>query len=345
MELNSQILDEKRFKTDREADALVKNLISTGKARFLYEVVNTPLNLLSKCNSPDHQLQQFLRHQPETPDWLDRGRLKKAADFYKNYALEIMMLLGAVSLPTCYAASPGNKVLYISEKIQKSPGKRLLETAAFIIVISEPGAFEKDGIGYPAVQQVRLIHAIARHHILKSGKWDISWGMPANEEDMAGTNLAFSFTVLAALRQSGFNPKEEDLNAYLHLWKWVGYLMKIDPVLLTDQMEESGELYQLIRKRNFKKSPEGSLLIRSLIEHYREALPKGLGILVESQIKYFIGPETAEMLDLKTPPAQDLMIKILSFFKEFMNGWLPHFPSYHKMKKDHERLRKLYINE
>jgi hypothetical protein len=179
---------------------------------------------------------------------------------------------------------------------------------------------------------------------MKSGKWDRSWGFPANEEDMAGTNLAFSYTVLAALRESGFNLKEEDLNAYLHLWKWVGYLMKIDPVLLTDQMEEASKLYQLIRDRNFKKSPEGSLLIRSLIEHYRDALPKGLGILVESQIKYLIGSETAEILDLKTSTTQDLMIKILSFFKELMNAWLPHSSSYHKMKKDHERLRGLYLN-
>jgi len=344
MEWVPQILEEKRYNTDQEADALVENIFSTGRAGFLYEVVNTPMDLLCKYDSPDPLLQQFLRYQPEIPDWLDRGRLKKASDFYKNFALEIMMLLGAVSLPSCYAASPGNKVLYISEKIRKSPGKRLLETAAFIIAISEPDAFETDGIGYPAVQQVRLIHAIARYHLIKSGKWDNSWGFPANEEDMAGTNLAFSYTVLAALRHSGFNLKEEDLNAYLHLWKWVGYLMKIDPVLLTDQMEDANKLYQLIRDRNFKKSSEGSLLIRSLIEHYREVLPKGLGILVESQIKYLLGSETAEILDLKTSPTQDLMIKILSFLKELMNGWLPHSPSYHKMKKDHERLRSIYLS-
>ena len=96
-----------------------------------------------------------------------------------------MTFLGAVSLPNCYAAWPGNKVLFLSEKMSKRQGKRLLDTAAFVIAISEPGAFDENGTGFKAVQQVRLIHALARYHILHSGQWRIEWGMPVNQEDMA----------------------------------------------------------------------------------------------------------------------------------------------------------------
>jgi hypothetical protein len=344
MGMDYQILQEKRYKTDQEADMLVKKLFLAGKAHLLYEIVSTSIDKLLELRSGDDEIQQFIHHKPVLPRWLKPDRLKKASDFYGSYALEIMMLLGAVSLPSCYAASPGNKVLYISEKIRQKPGKRLLETAAFVIAISEPGAFEQNGIGYPAVQQVRLIHAIARYHILKSEEWDLSWGLPANEEDMAGTNLAFSYTVLAALKESGYKLRDEDLNAYLHLWKWVGYLMKIEDTLLVDRMEEAFHLDQALRERNFRRSLEGISLMRSLIGHYREALPKGLGNLVESQIKYFVGPEVAEILDLKSTSYRDLVVKIMGSIKKYKNYYVPHRPTYDKMKKDHERLRELYLN-
>jgi hypothetical protein len=291
----------------------------------------------------DPDFKTFLLYKPDPPLWLDEGKLKRAADFYYQFALEIMMLLGAVSLPTCYAATPGNKVLYLSEKIRKKPGKRLLETASFVITVSGKDAFGADGPGYLAVQQVRLIHALARYHILKSGKWDPDWGLPANEEDMLGTNLAFSYTVLKALKDSGFPLHEEDLSAYLHLWKWVGYLMQIDDTLLTDRMEEAAQFDLIIRKRNFKKTTEGEVLTRSLIDHYREALPKGLGFLVESQIKFFIGSEVGEMLNLKSSRAENLIIKNLAHFMHFYNRFMPHRPTFHKMMKDHQRLRKMYF--
>jgi hypothetical protein len=256
-----------------------------------------------------------------------------------------MMLLGAVSLPTCYAATPGNKVLYLSEKIRKKPGKRLLETASFVIHISEPAAFDEYGPGYKAVQQIRLIHALARFHLMKGHQWDTAWGLPANEEDMAGTNLAFSYIVLKALLQAGFRIPEYKLNGYLHLWKWVGYLMKIDTQLLTDRMEDAAELDSWIQKRNFRQSEEGISLTRSLIEHFQEALPQGINSLVESQVKYFAGPEVAEMIGLRSTLPKDLIIRSLAFFQKMKNRWIPRGTSYFRMKRDHERLKKMYKNQ
>jgi hypothetical protein len=338
-----KILDLKRNCVDTEADRLVEKIMLSGGASTLYEVVSRPVEQLSNYLPADPDFTAFLLHKPDRPLWLDEGKLKRAADFYYQYALEIMMLLGAVSLPTCYAATPGNKVLYLSQKIRQKPGKRLLETASFVITISQRGAFEADGAGYLAVQQVRLIHALARYHILKSGKWDPAWGMPVNEEDMLGTNLAFSYTVLKALKDSGFPLPDEDLSAYLHLWKWVGYIMGIDDTLLTDQMEEAARFDLFIRERNFKNNTEGEVLTRSLIDHYREALPKGLGFLVEGQIKFFVGSEVGEMLNLKSSRAEDLFIKNLAHFMRFYNRLMPHRPTFHKMIKDHERLRKMYF--
>ncbi len=55
--------------------------------------------------------------------------------------LEMMALLGAMSLPYCYAASPGNKALYLSDKMRNAPGKRLMDTASFVIAVLTPNSF------------------------------------------------------------------------------------------------------------------------------------------------------------------------------------------------------------
>jgi len=342
MEFDFCISEETRKKADNEADHLVQELFDAGKMESLYELAAIPSDDLRDFRSANPALNRFIHQKPKAPAWLDRELLKQASDFYRTYALEIMMLLGAVSLPTCYAASPGNKVLYISEKIRNKPGKRLLDTASFVISISEPGAFEENGIGYKAVQQVRLIHALARYHILNSGKWDLSWGLPVNQEDMLGTNLAFSYTVLCALEKAGFTLKDEEQHAFLHLWKWVGYLMKIDLEMLTDTMDEAHQIDRVIRVRNFRKSPEGISLTRSLLSHYKEALPRGLDFIMESQIKYLVGKEIGDMLGLKSNILQDLFVRALARVQELIIKCIPHRPSYPKMMKDHLRLKELY---
>ena len=344
MEVTSELLDHKRNISDFQADDLINNVVAEGKAGLLYKAASLPVELLKDHFSVEDEIGRFLFRVREKPAWLDKHKLQRAADFYYQYALEIMMLLGAVSLPTCYAATPGNKVLYLSEKIRKNTGKRLLETASFVILVTGKDAFKAEGPGYIAVQQVRLIHALARYHILNSGQWDASWGFPANEEDMIGTNLAFSYTVLKALRDSGFPLNEEDLEAYLHLWKWVGYLMGIEDSLLTDRMEAAGKLDQLIRERHFRKNREGELLTRSLIDHFREALPKGLGFFVESQIRFLVGQDVGDMLGLKYSRLDHLMVKSVSCFMKFYNHIVPHKSTFDKMMQDHKRLKKMYLS-
>src|SRR4051812_40171120 len=129
---------------------------------------------------------QFLRSEIDEPLWVDHVKILHGQKVFETYALQIMYLLGVMSLPYCYAGSPGNKALYISEKMRHSPGKRLADTADFVIHVCTPGNLNHGAIGHYYIRRTRLIHAIARHHVLK-GEWNVkSFGLPINQEDMAG---------------------------------------------------------------------------------------------------------------------------------------------------------------
>ena len=82
--------------------------------------------------------------------------------------------------------------------------RRILETAQFVFDVLNLGAFTATGRGVRSTQKVRLMHATIRHLTLMEGQWDSkSWGVPLNQEDLAGTLMTFSVVVLDVFESVG----------------------------------------------------------------------------------------------------------------------------------------------
>ena len=253
-----------------------------------------------------------------------------------------MTLLGAMSLPYCYAATPGNKAIYLTGKMRKSPGMRLLDTAHFIIEVLKEGSFESGGSGSFEVQRTRLVHALVRNMILNKTDWDIGWGLPVNQEDMAGTNLAFSYIILTGMQQSGFELSHKEREDFLYAWRFIGYQLRIDEWLLPADMAEAQELEKAIRTRHFRKSPEGSLLTSELIDHYRQSFPAVAAYFVDSQIRHFVGPEISELLGLQPEDTKDKIVNIINVIRKSINRTVVNPFSYQIMMRNHLKLKRKY---
>ncbi len=202
---------------------------------------------------PSSPVKQFLVSKRTKPDWFDARRLQRGQQLFKQYALEIMTLLGAMALPYCYAASPGNKALYLSDKMRNTPGKRLLDTASFVIHVLTPGSLEDSNTGHIHINKVRLIHALSRYYLKKQMQWDKAWGQPINQEDMAGTILAFSYVILRGMQQSGFILSQKEKEDFLFAWRYIGYLLNINEDLLPSSLEEARQLAYTIKKETSRK--------------------------------------------------------------------------------------------
>lgn len=141
MQWSKQFLDKQRLKGDEEADRLVTDTFSAGKQTILYGLLKLDAHEIEKQSNSD--IKMFLTSQRIKPTWFNPRKLENGQQLFKQYALEMMSLLGAMSLPYCYAASPGNKALYLSDKMRNSPGKRLMDTASFVIEVLTPGALRR----------------------------------------------------------------------------------------------------------------------------------------------------------------------------------------------------------
>ncbi|MDA9555050.1 DUF2236 domain-containing protein [Pelobium sp.] len=196
---------------------------------------------------------------------VDQPIRKNALQFYHQKSAYILQLLGLLSLPYCYAAADGAQVLYQTERMYKDVGKRLEETAAFVVEMMNPKAFSKDGAGKVQLFKVRLMHAAARFYLQKAN-WDYQLGFPINQEDMAGTNLSFSLIVIRGLRRMGFSISDSEQINYIRYWSWIGAHLGLDSTLLPQNGKEAHDLESLIRERQFKTSEQGVKLTQSLLK-------------------------------------------------------------------------------
>jgi hypothetical protein len=340
MRTDQDYLNSARLIGDSDADAIIEQIFSKHQQGKLYHLLQLPdRDIASESAS---SIKEFIVSPRPMPTWYDTNIIGEGQRFFKKYALEIMSLLGALSLPYCYAATPGNKAIYLTQKMRTNAGKRLVDTAEFIITVMQEKCFEERGLGYIQINKTRLIHALVRHHIQAKGEWNINWGLPVNQEDMAGTNLAFSFIILVGLRQTKYPITEKDAAAFLNVWRFIGYQLHIDEALLPADFTEAKLLEQTIRDRHFNPSAEGKLLTDDLINHYKSAFPTFPAYFVDAQIRYLVGPEVSQLLGLKPEKFKDAFTAMVNKIKERLNQKVINPYSYSIMIKNHHRLKQKY---
>lgn len=338
MKLDTPFLDSRRQITDTPTDDLVKDYFSNGKSMVIYNALSLELTKINEIS--DEKLKTFFLSQKELPQWYDPIKIEKGQAFFYKQALPVMTLLGALSLPYCYAASPGNKALYFSEKMRSSTHKRLLDTADFIIGVCSPKSLETNGTGHVFINKIRLIHAIARYYILHKQDWKKEWGAPINQEDMAGTNLAFSYLILKGMKEGGYDLLKSEIDSFLHLWKYIGYQLHLDENLLPNSYKEAAELEKAIRIRHFKPSEEGKVLTAEIVAYYKTIVPnKAAANMMEAQIRYLLGPFVADCLGLYANPILDTVVLTINTIRKNTLFLTHKTPSYEQMLKNQKMLK------
>ncbi|WP_296703005.1 oxygenase MpaB family protein [Algoriphagus sp.] len=311
-------LNDLRKQMDPSADQAVLDLIKNPE---IISQINHWENIPSEIpiDFPE-SVKTLLKDYNMIPSIQDQGILKRGQGFFNERGDIYLAMLGFYSLPYCYAFADGAEVLVRSKRIMEESGKRLGETAKFLLEIFKPGAFITSNNAFLVCAKIRLIHAFSRYFIEHYAKdWKEEYGKPINQEDLLGTNLAFSLLVLRGMRKIGFNISKDDTEVVLAYWKYVGKLMGIQEGFWPDTSKEAFELEKLIRKRHMKNSLAGERLIRSLLNYYeenqREEFLKGKS---ESLVAFMIGKEASKALGIKSelPLTSEIMGTIFKFL-----GW------------------------
>ena len=208
----------------------------------------------------------FFEHVERVPMWVDWETVDRGGEVLLRAGPLGGIVLALKSLVLGYMSPAGNKPLVFSGRLEGQAVRRLNETARFVQATITPGAMRPRAEGWNITLKVRLIHAHVRRMILKSGRWDEeAWGAPINQHDQAGTSLLFSVMVLEGLRKLGMRIAWRDAEAYVHLWRWSGWLMGVDPELLPATEAEGMRLADVIAATMGEPDDDSRSLTRALL--------------------------------------------------------------------------------
>ncbi|WP_411275211.1 oxygenase MpaB family protein [Daejeonella sp.] len=314
-------LDSRRLLADPDADTFVEEVFADPiRKKKLQEwmMLETSSDALDQLKL-DYPHVSFISNSADLPDWAEPELMCQGSAFFARHSEMIMSLLGLLSLPYCYTAAKGAMVLHLTELIRKQTTKRLFDTAIFIWEVLAPGAFDEKGKAFAEILKVRIIHAFVRQYILSNDKWDQAWGLPVNQEDMAGTNLSFSLIVIRGLRKLGYRVSKSDEEAFLHIWAVIGFLSGLEKELIPENPIQAELLDGRIKHRQFASSVHGKELTYSLIGHILSVNEsKATANDIRGLMRYLLGDEISEQLAIDSPalPAYKLiLIRLLGAVK------------------------------
>lgn len=307
----ADFLEPYRHRGDPVADHVIDQVAAQGG----HATVGPLMHFLTDYENFDPKdqhtsIRDFISAQSTFPEDIDKQRFKEGINFFwKHYQL-VSLLLGTYSLPYCYAGANGAQVLWISERIKNYTFQRLEETGAFVFGIMQERDWQ-NGVNFQRIAKIRLLHAAVRWFTLNSGKWDAAWGHPICQEDMAATNLSFSFIIIKGLRKLNIAVARQEEDAYLYFWNVMGELLGVVPELLPKNMLESYRLLKGIENRQFEPSEAGRGLTKALLKTIEKQITSPtLQNLPAAQMRFFLGGKVANILDVPEVAWEEGFVKL-----------------------------------
>jgi hypothetical protein len=296
------LMEPLREQGDPLADEVIAAIVEGGEI----SAINTLMRNLVTNEEPlpsalPPVVREYLQATDDLPVWADPAKLAAGERVFWRYGPKLIVVLCCYSLPFCYVGRKGVQVLALTGRLSGNPARRLVETAQLLIDIMQPGGLANpQGRGRRTIQKVRLMHAAVRKLTSAAPEWKAEYGLPVNQEDLAGTLISFSWVAIDGLRRLGIVNTAEDEAAYLHCWQVVGTLLGIRPELIPADLASAKALAEAIARRQFAPCPEGVYMTDALVKQMQYVLPGDLfdGI-PPLLIRYFLGAEHATMIGIR----------------------------------------------
>jgi hypothetical protein len=303
-------LDSMRLRGDEAADRAVTALFT----RHDPHGVQSLLDQLVRNDSVPHadlpiEIREYLDQTSDVPA-PSREAVLAGQRLFAEYGPEMSMLLACYSLPVAYSARKGVQVLYRSGYLVDRAMRRVAQTAQMIIDVMTPGGLDPGGRGRRSAQKVRLMHAGIRYLILHDTRqpWPDDYGVPINQEDLAGTLMTFSAIILRGLEKLQIDLTAEQAQSYLEAWKAIGHIMGIVEDLIPATVADANVLCERIFTRQTDPCLEGRLMTTSLRDMMKTHMVPPFKGLVDAIFRHVLPAKVADGFDI---PHRELEAQIV----------------------------------
>ncbi|OUR98011.1 hypothetical protein A9Q81_12165 [Gammaproteobacteria bacterium 42_54_T18] len=306
---------------DPLADTVVlwMHTLPTGEGRKLFEQALE--SGIQSIKSPPQPLVDLFKQLDDRPTWVDDEALTLACKTGLRAGLGGQLVLSCMALMGGYRSGAAVKPLVMTGALTSMAKRRLAETSRFVVDLYNSPTLSRNSAGFKSAVRVRLMHALVRHRLANNPQWkNDAWGTPINQADMLGTNLLFSVASLLGLRSLGFIYNKKESQATITFWRYVGYLMGVDPDLLPKTLKEGMRTAYFIGASQGNADNDSRELAEALMEiPYKEkrGSKRWLGKM-EMQFRsglsrLFMGDSSANELGLPNTPLKFTTLLTMPF--------------------------------
>ncbi len=253
-------------RVDPLADAVAEAIAALPPGRGFQMFSKAASHGIASMKEAPEAFRALFTEVERVPVWVDWPTIDRGGETLFRAGPLGGLVLGLKSLVLGYASPGGNKPLALSGRLREGAARRLNETARFVQATCARGGMRPFADGYQITLKVRLIHAQVRRMILRGDLWrgDL-WGSPINQHDMAATTILFSLAVLEGLRQLGGRVSSDEADAYMHLWRYSGHLIGVDPELSPTSESDASRLADLITATQGRPDDDSRALTQALL--------------------------------------------------------------------------------
>ena len=278
-------------------------------------------------------LREFFDVVESVPEWVDWDLVEEGARVFRSLGQNSLDILLQLSLIGGYRFGGPTDLLVATGGLSSDYAmRRLGETQKWGVALSQPGGMRRGSEGYAVAVHVRLMHALVNESF--ASRWDVErWGMPINQSDQAATLGLFNGVPLLGCRALGARVTRSDARAYMHLWKYVGWLMGVDEQWLVETEREQHRLNYHVLLVQDDISEAGPKLANAIVDaqrtlHFRHfpAISRWLAReRLLSMLTMLLGP--GSMRDLHLPirppwaPAYVMALNLLRYRVVGMTPW------------------------
>ena len=239
----------------------------------------------------------------DPPPWMDADLVRQGQEVFDNWSLDLTTALFCSSLPHAYVSGRGAAVLASASELSdpRRVEKRISLTGRMLLDITRPGGLAVGGVGYRTVRRVRLLHACVRALLLLGDAAANPWptevrGLPINQQDMLGTQLAFTIAAFDGIARLGYRMTKRDKRAYLHLWSVVGHYLGIAEAGRCADLAVAKQLTRRLEVSLIEASPWGTVLMHTLLADMSARMPGPLRTLPAALVRRLAGAAVADLL-------------------------------------------------
>jgi hypothetical protein len=303
-----------RARADPLSDALVAAAFEGNYAREVRKLVERALeHRISTVADPPAELVALFEHLDTEPGWLDWDRVERGAAVMRRYGVDAFYYFGLISLEG-YRTEVIYKPLVLTGSYTGGTAfGRYLETCRFWLDVSEPGALRQGGAGRQVAVTVRVMHSMIRRTVERHPEWDTArLGVPLSQNTQLGPIL-LSFLLNQHAKLIGYWPTEAEILDHMHFWRYIGYLMGIEPAFFPDTIADWYRLaYLMLSMDDPADGPDSRRLAQSFIaafgptdrdERATQSRKAAEQRLMLDWARFFLTSETFTVNELAEPPA------------------------------------------